>query len=67
MGFYIKRTNMTDENAVMIIGKRGICGRKAEPYDTVKSALTAMKRQEKQDMMLCPECVINYEIVKENY
>lgn len=63
MKYYIKRTNVTAEGDVTIIGKRFMCGVNAEPYDTKSSAETALKAQIKQDNELCPDCIINYQIV----
>lgn len=48
-GYYIKRTNITADRDVIIIGKRLICGENAEPFDSVKSAKSAISRQKKQD------------------
>ena len=62
-GYLIKRTNITADRDITLIGRRFICGVKAEPYDSRKSAETALKAQQKQDAELCPDCVINYEIV----
>ena len=63
-GFLIKRVNVTFDGDVTMIGKRFICGDKAEPYGSKSSAETAMKHQMKQDLELCPDCTITYEIVK---
>lgn len=64
MSFYIKRTNITADSDVTIIGKRFMCGADAKPFDTIKSAKSAMLRQKKQDEEYCPECIIKYEITK---
>ncbi len=63
VGYLIKRTNMSDDNRIMYIGKRFNYGMDAEPYSSVTSAESSMKQQVKQDMELCPECVITYEVV----
>ena len=63
MKYYIKRTNVTADGDITIIGKRFTCGINAEPYDTKSSAETALKAQIKQDNELCPDCIISYQIV----
>lgn len=63
-GYLIKRTNITADGEVTVIGKRFICGSNAEPYDTVSSAESALKRQEKQDQEYCSDCIIIYKIIK---
>ncbi len=65
MGYFIKRTNVSADHDVTIIGKRGYCGKSAEPFDAKSSAETALKRQQRQDEELCPECVIRYEVVQD--
>ena len=62
-GFLIKRTNISADRDVTLIGKRFVCGENAEPYDSVRSAESAIKRQEKQDQECCPECVIDYQVI----
>ena len=64
IGYFIKRTNISADSEVTIMGKRFYCGAKAEPYDTVKSAESALSRQQKQDQEYCPDCIIQYEIIK---
>ena len=66
MGYLIQRINISADYDTTIIGKRGYCGERAEPFDSKNSAETAMKRQQKQDEELCPECVIRYEIIMRN-
>lgn len=66
-GYFIKRTNITADRDVIIIGKRLICGENAELFDSVKSAKSAISRQKKQDEEYCPECEISYEIIKEDF
>ncbi len=65
MGYFIKRTNVTADNDVTLIGKRFMCGRDAIPYDSERSAQTALKQQKKQDAEYCPDCLIRYEIIGE--
>ena len=62
-GYFVERINHTADNDVTIIGQRFNCGVDATPYECKASAESAMKRQEKQDMEYCPECVISYKIV----
>ena len=62
-GYLIKRKNITADD-ITYIGKRFLCGENAEPYDSRKSAKSAMKRQKKQDEEYCPDCIIIYEIVE---
>lgn len=62
-GYYIKRTNVTADRDVAIIGKRFKCGPDARPYDTARLAKAAAARQEKQDREYCPDCVIIYDII----
>jgi len=64
MGYLIKRTNITADHDITIIGKRFICGDNAEPYDSRSSVESAIKRQEKQDRELCPDCHITYEVIR---
>ncbi len=64
-GYFIKRTNITADCDITPIGRRFMCGAKAEPYDCRKSAETALKAQQKQDAELCPDCIIDYEIIGE--
>ncbi len=65
MGEYlIKRTNVSADNDVIYIGRRFLCGESAEPYDSMQSAESALKRQKKQDEELCPDCMIRYEIIR---
>ena len=64
MVFFIKRENITAGGDITIIGKRGYCGKNAEPYDSKKSAETALKRQEKLDQEYCPDCTIFYKVVE---
>ena len=66
MGYYIKRTNVSADNDVTFIGKRFQCGMSAEAYETISSAESSLKRQKQQDMELCPDCLIRYEIVKKD-
>ncbi len=63
-GYFIKRINMTAGRDITMIGKRFLCGERAEPYDSMSSAERALKQQEKQDNELCPDSIILYEIVK---
>ena len=62
-GFLIKRINITADRDITLIGKRLMCGSSAEPYDSIRSAESAIKRQEKQDLEYCLECCIVYEII----
>ncbi len=64
MGYLIERKNITADNDITYIGKRGLCGENAQPFDCVSSAITAIKRQEKQDLEYCPECTIVYKVVE---
>ena len=64
MPYYIKRTNITADYDVTFIGKRFRCGNNAEPFDSLKSAESALSRQKKQDEEYCPDCIISYEVVK---
>lgn len=63
-GYFVKRINETADGDITIMGKRFICGEKAEPYDTKKSAETALKAQIKQDNELCGDMVIEYFIIE---
>lgn len=65
MGYYIKRTNLSDNGSFTFIGKRYLCGFKAEPYESERSAKNALDLQIKQDNELCPDFLIKYEIVDE--
>lgn len=47
-----------------ITGKRFRCGDDAEPFDSVKSAESALSKQKKQDEEYCPDCFIKYEVVE---
>ena len=64
MKYYIKRTNVSADGDVTILGKRLRCGKDAEPFESKSSAEGSAKRQMEQDMELCPECLINYEIIE---
>ncbi len=66
MGYYIKRTNLSDNGSFTFIGKRYLCGFKAEPYDSERSAKSALEMQIKQDNELCPDFLIRYDIIEEN-
>lgn len=66
LNYYIKRTNISADSDVTIIGKRFMCGKEALPYDSKKSAESALKRQKAQDEELCPDCIIAYEIISES-
>ena len=63
-GFLIQRVNLSFGRDITIIGQRSMCGENAMPFERKSSALAALKRQEKQDMEYCPECVIIYNIIK---
>lgn len=63
-GYYIKRTNISADGDVTIIGQRLLCGANAVPYETTSSAQSGLKRQQKQDDEYCPDCMIMYDIVK---
>jgi hypothetical protein len=65
-GFFVKRINVTAGEDITIIGKKFVCGPKAESYDSVKSARAAMKSQLNQDNELCPDHIIRYEIIDRN-
>ena len=60
---FIKRTNISDDCAITLIGKRFLCGLKATPFDTKRSAESALKTQIKQDNELCADCIIKYTII----
>ena len=64
MTYYIKRINVTADRDITLIGKRFRCGDDAEPFDSVKSAESALSRQKKQDEEDCPDCFIEYEAVE---
>ena len=65
MGYFIRRINHSADNDETIIGRRLKCGKTAEPFNSKRSAESTLKIQQKQDMELCPECVIFYSIIEQ--